>query len=305
MSLEQATAPRIGEAPFDYRTTFSRAAQLLAAAGDFREALEHTLASCLPVLGDFGFFDAREGDRVVRVARAHEDERVEAILRPTQWMRQERDDMNLCALSTGLAALHPNIDDGWYRRVAFNDEHLAVLRDLGFRSMITVPMHFRGDLIGALTLFMGRSRRRHSAAHMELAADIAAMAAPVVANARLLEEHRRTEHALRVSEERLQLAQIAAGLGTWDWNVATNEVYWSPKYREIYGLSPTRSPISRPACPSSPSRTATSSPTRWRARCRRRRNTGRCRRSSIRTGASGGWKRWARRLTTSAACPCA
>lgn len=242
MTLDQPVATRPGEAALDYRAIFARAARLLAVSDDFTQALEQTLAACLPALGDFGFFDARYGDGAVRVARAHDDERIDALLRPTRWIPQERSDINLCALSTGRPAIHAGIDDAWYKRVAAGEQHLALLRDLAVRSMITVPMHFRGELIGALTLFMGASRRRHGPAHLELAADIAAMAAPVVANARLVEDQRRTSEALRASEERLRLAQLAAGVGAWDWNVATNEVYWSPKYREIYGLPPDQEP---------------------------------------------------------------
>ena len=242
MTSPLATSIPVAETPLDYRAIFARAAHLLAGVGDFREALEQTLAACLPELGDFGFFDAIDGDGALRVARAHEDERVEAILRPTRWIRQERSDMNLCALSTGRPALHPDIDDAWYQRVAANEQHLAILRDLGFRSMITVPMRFKEELIGSLTLFMGRSGRRHRGAHLELAADIAAMAAPVVANARLWEGHQRTVEALRASEERMRLAQLAAGVGAWDWNVTTNEVYWSPQYRDIYGFTPDQAP---------------------------------------------------------------
>lgn len=241
MTSELASARASDLAP-DYRATLGRAAHLLASAGDFRESLEQTLAACLPALGDFGFFDALDGEGALRVARAHEDERVEAILRPTRWIRQERSDLNLCALSTGRAALHAEIDDAWYQAVAANAEHLAVLRDLAFRSMITVPMRFQDELIGALTLFMGRSGRRHRAAHLELAADIAAMAAPVVAHARLAEGHRRAIEALSVSEERLRLAQLAAGLGAWGWDMSKDEVYWSPQYREIYGFTPDQAP---------------------------------------------------------------
>lgn len=230
------------EAPLDYRATFARAARLLAASGDFLTTLEQTLGACLPVMGDFGFFDARDGGQVVRVARAYEDPRIEALLRPTRWALQLRTDMNLCALSMGEPALHPDVDDAWYRRVAANEGHLELMRELAFRSMITVPMRFRGELIGALTLFMGSSRRRHKAHHLELAEDIAALAAPVVANARLLDENRRATEALRASEERLRLAQMAAGLGAWDWNITTGEVYWSPQYREIYGLAPDQVP---------------------------------------------------------------
>ncbi len=43
--------------------------------------------------------------------------------------------------------------------------------------------------------------------------------------------------ALTRSEERLNLALQASSMGLWEWDVATNELYWSPELRKIYGLS--------------------------------------------------------------------
>jgi two-component system, cell cycle sensor histidine kinase and response regulator CckA len=40
------------------------------------------------------------------------------------------------------------------------------------------------------------------------------------------------------SEELLRLAQEAGRLGAWDWNIATNEVSWTPRLFEIAGLDP-------------------------------------------------------------------
>ena len=77
------------------RQALSRAARLLATAADFGDTLRQTLGACLPMLGDFGFFDVVTGDRVVRTVAAHDAPDIEALLAPTQWVRQDRDDMNL------------------------------------------------------------------------------------------------------------------------------------------------------------------------------------------------------------------
>jgi PAS domain S-box-containing protein len=46
------------------------------------------------------------------------------------------------------------------------------------------------------------------------------------------------ENALRESEHRLALAQEGAGLGVWDWDLATNEIHWSPQMFGVLGLDP-------------------------------------------------------------------
>jgi len=55
---------------------------------------------------------------------------------------------------------------------------------------------------------------------------------------------KKTEEALRESEERFQLALDAANDGIWDWNVATGSVYANPAYYTMLGLSPERNPSS-------------------------------------------------------------
>jgi PAS domain S-box-containing protein len=46
-----------------------------------------------------------------------------------------------------------------------------------------------------------------------------------------------TETARRLSEERLRLAVEATALGTWDWNLSTNELAVSDRYRAIFGVT--------------------------------------------------------------------
>ena len=53
-----------------------------------------------------------------------------------------------------------------------------------------------------------------------------------------IDERKRAERALRESEERLRLALVAGRMGTWDWNILTNEVSWSRELELIQGLEP-------------------------------------------------------------------
>jgi PAS domain S-box-containing protein len=44
------------------------------------------------------------------------------------------------------------------------------------------------------------------------------------------------ENALRHSEQRYALAQRAANIGSWDWNVETGELFWSEQIEPIFGF---------------------------------------------------------------------
>jgi len=56
--------------------------------------------------------------------------------------------------------------------------------------------------------------------------------------ARDISERKLAEEALRASEERLRLAQQAARIGTFDWNIRTGVNTWTPELEAVYGLPP-------------------------------------------------------------------
>ena len=51
-------------------------------------------------------------------------------------------------------------------------------------------------------------------------------------------ERKQAEEALRISEERLRYASIAGDIGTWHWDLATNELIWNERCKELFGYPP-------------------------------------------------------------------
>ncbi|HSS63037.1 MAG TPA: sigma 54-interacting transcriptional regulator [Gammaproteobacteria bacterium] len=52
-----------------------------------------------------------------------------------------------------------------------------------------------------------------------------------------ISHQKKTEEALKASEERYALAQRAVNEGIYDWNAQTNEIYYSPRVKAVLGLS--------------------------------------------------------------------
>ena len=65
--------------------------------------------------------------------------------------------------------------------------------------------------------------------------DRAGMACGVLGVARDVSPRRRDEEALRNCEARWQFALEGSGEGVWDWHVARDEVYYSPRWCEMLG----------------------------------------------------------------------
>ncbi len=57
-----------------------------------------------------------------------------------------------------------------------------------------------------------------------------------------ISQRRRSEEAVRISQQRLELALEGGDLGMWDWNLQTNAVYFSPRYLSMLGYGPMELP---------------------------------------------------------------
>src|SRR5207302_7891830 len=96
----------------------------------------------------------------------------------------------------------PDITDDLLVAASEGDEELLeILRALGLRSAICVPLIARGRALGALTLVREAPRRRYQRLDLTLAEELARRAALAVDNAQLYREAERRGDAARALEE--------------------------------------------------------------------------------------------------------
>ena len=73
-------------------------------------------------------------------------------------------------------------------------------------------------------------------ANVALKAEIAVRQRAEEAQTEALAEALRATRALQRSEERYALAQRAANIGSWDWNILTGDLHWSDQIEPLFGF---------------------------------------------------------------------
>jgi PAS domain S-box-containing protein len=93
--------------------------------------------------------------------------------------------------------LYSDIGEDELRAAAMDDEHFALIRELGLRSAMILPLRARGQRLGALSLISAESDRRYTERDLRLAQALAQRAAWVYHASQLIGELTRSQHDLR------------------------------------------------------------------------------------------------------------
>lgn len=126
-----------------------------------------------------------------------------------------------------------------------DDPNAQVLRDVGVRCYVGVPLIARGELFGTIA-FATRTRDQLDEGELQLMQTVCDQVAATLERGRLIAELRQSEErsrslvsVLRASEERMQLAMTIADAGTWDHDLITGTLHWSESHFRLLGYEPT------------------------------------------------------------------
>ncbi|HEX8187475.1 MAG TPA: PAS domain S-box protein [Pyrinomonadaceae bacterium] len=180
----------------------AEATTLLSSSLDYERTLEAVAHAAVPWVADWCGVDILgEDGGVRRLAVAHVDPA------KVEWARElsERYPYDPDAphgipevLRTGRPELYPEVPDELLVAAAKDEEHLRMMREIGFNSAMVVPLAAQGRAFGAITFVTAESGRRYGAEDLAFAEDLARRASLAVENARL---YRQAQEANRIKDE--------------------------------------------------------------------------------------------------------
>lgn len=173
----------------------ARAAGVLASSLDYGQTLEHIARLAVPDLADWCAVDLFDEDGALqRLGLAHVDPAKLALGQEMQrrWPPDLETERGLAAvLRDGRSAVYPEVTDEMLVAGVNEPERLALLREIGMRSVMLVPMRLGERTIGSLTFVTAESARTFTPEDLAFAEDLAHRAAVAVENARLYAAARR------------------------------------------------------------------------------------------------------------------
>ena len=180
---------------------------VLAESLDYPTTLRSLARIVAPAFADWCIVDVvGEGGKIRRLTGVHADPAKERLLReleeryPPDWGSPQP---ATHVLVSGKSLLLPELTSAILRAYGRDAENARLVRELGTRSIMAVPLIARGRTLGVITL--GGSDPRHSfgSSDLELAEELARRAAIAIDNAHLYQE---AQEGIRVREEFLSVA---------------------------------------------------------------------------------------------------
>jgi PAS domain S-box-containing protein len=213
----------------DFAAYLAEASEILTSSLDYQAALTSLARLVVPRLADWCAIDMLEEDgSITQLAVTHKDPEKGTWGRELRRRYPPDPDSPQGVprvLRSGKPEFYREVTDEALVAAARDAEHLRIMREVGFTSVMILPLVARGRTLGAITLVRAESGRRYEAGDLAVAEDLARRAALAVDNARLygeaqreIAERERVEEELRGSWSQLEviLQGIADGVTAQD-----------------------------------------------------------------------------------------
>jgi GAF domain-containing protein len=173
----------------DYVSFLSTAAQEIGSSLDYTTTIKNVAHAMVPSLSDWCAVDiVQENGRLKRLAIAHIDpKQVKLALKLSRkYPRDAKAPSGTShVLRTGESEMRNGITDKMLAAAALDQEHLQLMRNLRFYSLMIVPIKARRKVLGTITLVWAESKNHYTVADLAFAETLAAIAGSAIDNARL------------------------------------------------------------------------------------------------------------------------
>jgi signal transduction histidine kinase len=178
----------------EHEQFLSEASKSIAALVDVESSMHRLARLCVSRFADWCvFYLVNEQREIQQIARAHRDPKMEPVLGeltasyPPDWWLPTASSR---VLRLGTAEHLPNISQSDLETATRDPRHGELIRALGPRSAIIVPLESRGRMIGMIQLVRGAGQRGFTAHEFEVGQELARRAATAIDNSRLYDELR-------------------------------------------------------------------------------------------------------------------
>ena len=191
----------------------AEASELLAASLDYQTTLKRVVQLAVPHIADWCSVDLLDAEGTLqRLEVAHVDPTKVAYAHELQ--RRYPPDRTGAAgvyrvIQTQQTEFYPEIPDHLLVAGTRDAEQLAIIRELGLKASIAVPLVARGQALGVLSLVSAESGRHYTTDDVALAEDLARRAAVAIDNSRLYQAAESIRQELAVTLSSIGDAVIA------------------------------------------------------------------------------------------------
>ena len=186
----------------DHIRFLAEASEILAGSLDYETELERVARLIVPTLADWCAVDLLADDgRLQRLVVIHHDpakaETALELRRRYPVLSPNRTHRAWDVIRNGKSWFDPAVAETRFVAEARDDEHLALLRRLGFAAEMVLPLVARGRTLGVITLVLADNSRHYGPGDLALAEELARRAALAIDNARLYAEAQAAEARYR------------------------------------------------------------------------------------------------------------
>ncbi len=189
-----------------------RAGTRLAQSLDLQATLDAVLDLIVPEFADWAAITLRDDDGGLRtVAARHQDPakaHIAAQLVGANYFRDDYNDGTLAVFRTGNAIHRSELDEDFIRG-AVRERFVPVIEELGYESVLAVPIFTGEDVTGTLTIVSTREHHRYEATDLRGLEELARRTSFAIANARRFEREHRVARTLQAAALPQQLPAIS------------------------------------------------------------------------------------------------